>query len=246
MDMSGNDAAPAAVPKLDTGEGTGDTIGHGTHCAETIASSDAVFRGVAPGCTIHDYKTLVSTLVPVITMASIAITGIQQVVTDAPDVLSNSWGFTHVNDYWTCPDGNCIVRTAANGAVDIRGYQGQGSRREGTTDMSGDDAAPTAVSKLDRHLRALIESAAGKDDVVPVVIRVRHGAQGGAPAEKAQDFKRRMAAFAQRLSALGATITGYLWIASSLAVRIPISALTEAAADEEVEQIISDHMRRAL
>jgi serine protease AprX len=101
-----------------TGEGTGDTIGHGTHCAGTIASNDAVFRGVAPGCTVHDYKILASTLMPVMTMASIAITGIQQAVTDARDVLSNSWGFTHADDYWTCPDGNCVVCTAANGAVD--------------------------------------------------------------------------------------------------------------------------------
>lgn len=116
-------AHPALAPVMGTqqdftGEGVGDGVGHGTHVAGTIASNDKTFRGVAPGATVHDYKILGTVNQPVSTTASICISGIQQAVSDGRHVLSNSWGFTHADGYWTCADGTCIVCTAANAAMD--------------------------------------------------------------------------------------------------------------------------------
>jgi serine protease AprX len=123
LDTGVDFAHPALAPVMGTqqdftGEGVGDVNGHGTHCAGTIASNDRTFRGVAPGATVHDYKVLGSAIQPVMTTASICISGIQQAVADGRHVLSNSWGFTHADGYWTCPDGTCVVCTAANAAME--------------------------------------------------------------------------------------------------------------------------------
>jgi serine protease AprX len=108
--------APVAGGQFDfSGEGIGDLHGHGTHCAGVIASNDRRRRGVAPGVVLSDYKHLNSVGAG---SASTAISAIQQSVTDGIDVTSNSWGFSHANGQWTCPDGQCVICTAANAAVD--------------------------------------------------------------------------------------------------------------------------------
>jgi len=102
-----------------TGEGVGDMVGHGTHCAGIVASQDRTFRGIAPGCTLHDYKLMSNNGAGGgTTTSSIAITTIQQAVSDGRDVLSNSWGFSHADGNWVCADGTCVLCTAANAAVD--------------------------------------------------------------------------------------------------------------------------------
>lgn len=108
--------APVMGNQLDfTGEGTGDLHGHGTHCAGVVASNDRVRRGVAPGCTVHDYKLMDANGSA---QPSNCISAIQQAVTDNMDVLSNSWGFSHANGVWVCPDGTCVLCAAAEAAVE--------------------------------------------------------------------------------------------------------------------------------
>jgi subtilisin family serine protease len=106
--------AVAGVQLDFTGEGLGDLHGHGSHCAGIVASQNDKFRGVAPGCTVHDYKILDMNGSG---NATNCIAAIQQAVTDGRDVLSNSYGFTHANGAWVCPDGTCVVCQAANAAV---------------------------------------------------------------------------------------------------------------------------------
>jgi serine protease AprX len=103
-----------------SGEGVGDFFGHGTHCAGIVVSQDKRFRGVAPGAVLHDYKWLNQfggTGGDVATGAALAVSVIQQAVTDGMDVLSNSWGFTHADDFWVDPDGTCVLCTAADQAA---------------------------------------------------------------------------------------------------------------------------------
>lgn len=97
-----------------SGEGMGDLHGHGTHCAGIVASTDANRRGMAPGCTVHDYKHLSSTGGG---DPANAILAIQQTVTDGRQVASHSWGASHVNGAWTCAAGDCVLCTAADAAV---------------------------------------------------------------------------------------------------------------------------------
>lgn len=97
-----------------TGEGIGDLHGHGTHCAGVVASTGVMFRGVAPGATIHDYK-----LLDMFGSGNSVncVAAIQQAVADGMDVLSNSWGFSHVNGNWVDPDGTCVLCVAADAAM---------------------------------------------------------------------------------------------------------------------------------
>lgn len=97
-----------------TGTGTGDMHGHGTHCAGVIASNDARRRGIAPGVRLSDYKHLDANGAGNV---SNGIAAIQQSVTDGIAISSNSWGASHANGLWTCPDGTCVICTAANAAV---------------------------------------------------------------------------------------------------------------------------------
>lgn len=107
--------APVMGGQFDfTGEGVGDLHGHGTHCAGVVASNDRGRRGVAPGVVLSDYKHLNSAGSG---NASNGIAAIQQSVTDGIAVSSNSWGASHANGLWTCPDGTCVFCTAANAAV---------------------------------------------------------------------------------------------------------------------------------
>lgn len=110
-------AAVAGTQQDFTGEGTVDLVGHGTHCAGIVASQDRVFRGVAPGATVHDYKMMFLVAGGGSTTDVIAVNAIQQAVADGREVLSNSWGFSHQNGNWVDPDGTCVLCTAANAAM---------------------------------------------------------------------------------------------------------------------------------
>ncbi|RSZ60740.1 S8 family serine peptidase [Massilia atriviolacea] len=107
--------APVMGSQFDfTGTGVGDLLGHGTHCAGVVASTDGTRRGVAPRALVSDYKILDANGSG---NASNCIAGMQQSVTDGIAVSSNSWGFSHRNGLWTCADGSCVLCTAANAAV---------------------------------------------------------------------------------------------------------------------------------
>ena len=97
-----------------TGTGVGDMHGHGTHCAGVIASNDEKRRGIAPGVVLSDYKHLDANGAG---SPSNGIAAIQQSLVDGIAVSSNSWGASHANGLWTCPDGTCVLCTAANAAV---------------------------------------------------------------------------------------------------------------------------------
>lgn len=103
-----------------------------------------------------------------------------------------------------------------------------------------------ALGKLDRHLRALIDDAGLQEDTVAVVIRLGLRAEGSTPADKARDFEARTRSLVTKLRGLGAEIGQLLWIAGSISARVPVSALCRVAAEQEVEQLMSDHPRRAL
>jgi serine protease AprX len=113
--VDGSHAELTLVTQKDfTGEGTGDGFGHGTHCAGVATGHGTQFRGIAPGANLHDYKIMNSAGG---STPSICISGIQQAVTDGMDVLSNSWGFTHLNGAWTDGNGTCVLCVAADAAT---------------------------------------------------------------------------------------------------------------------------------
>ncbi|MDJ0765582.1 MAG: S8 family serine peptidase [Myxococcota bacterium] len=107
---------PAPDPGL--GEGVGDFHGHGSHCAGVVGSRDGGRRGVAPACTIHDIKIMdqFGSSSP-----AIAVAGIQEAVNQGVDVASNSWGWTHADGMWDCPEGQCVLCEAADNAVNNSG-----------------------------------------------------------------------------------------------------------------------------
>jgi hypothetical protein len=102
------------------------------------------------------------------------------------------------------------------------------------------------LRKLDQHLRAIVDDPRRQAETVPVVIRLRVRAEGATPADKERDFERRTRPLVERLETLGAEIVELLWIAGSISARIPVSRLGQAAADSEIDQLISDHPRKAL
>ena len=97
-----------------TGEGTGDVIGHGTHCAGIIGSQDATRRGIAPGVTIDDIKIL-----PSVGLAApqTCVDGLTAATTMGSDVSSNSWGFSHGAHDWVDPDESCVLCVAATNSM---------------------------------------------------------------------------------------------------------------------------------
>jgi serine protease AprX len=103
-----------------SGEGTGDLVGHGTHCAGVVASQYPTFRGIAPGARIADIKIMSN---PGTTTPAIAVSGVQAATTAGVQVASCSWGFSHGGGAWSDPpqagqpDGTCTMCMAVDAAV---------------------------------------------------------------------------------------------------------------------------------
>ncbi len=98
-----------------TDEGnTNDNHGHGTHVAGTVASQDGVYRGVAPEADLLNLKLMDGNGG---SEPAWAINAIERAVDRDADVISASWGWTHRNGFWDCPDGRCVLCTAADNAV---------------------------------------------------------------------------------------------------------------------------------
>src|SRR6185369_16731015 len=89
-DLTGSDGS--------TAEGVGDMVGHGTHCAGIVASQDATFRGIAPGASIADIKSMRNDGAGGgVTNSTIAVNGLTAAVTGGVNVASCSWGGSHAN-----------------------------------------------------------------------------------------------------------------------------------------------------
>jgi serine protease AprX len=101
------------------GESTDIPGEHGTHCAGSVASQDALFPGVAPGVTLLNIKVLKSNGSG---SHSTITQGIDEAIERGAHILSMSLGFNHrptwsANGHgWSCPDGKCPLCTAVNNA----------------------------------------------------------------------------------------------------------------------------------
>lgn len=95
---------------------------HGTHCAGSIASSDPVYQGIAPGVTLINVKVLRSNGSG---QSSFITQGVDAALDEDADILSMSLGFNHLPRWsdrghgWTCPDGSCPMCTAVDNAVNL-------------------------------------------------------------------------------------------------------------------------------
>jgi serine protease AprX len=87
---------------------------HGTHVAGTVASNDAVFRGIAPAADLINVKVL--TAAGGGTPTSV-IAGLQQAVRRRAKVVNLSLGWSEVFHSWTCNNADCILCQAADNAV---------------------------------------------------------------------------------------------------------------------------------
>lgn len=95
---------------------------HGTHCAGSIASRDAVFGGVAPDVDLLNVKVLKRDGSGQYTQIT---KGVDAALDLEADVLSLSLGFNHLPAWsdrghgWACPDGRCPLCTAVDNAVSL-------------------------------------------------------------------------------------------------------------------------------
>jgi len=86
---------------------------HGTHVAGTVASNDAVFRGVAPMARLINIKVL--TAAGFGAPANV-IQGLEQAVRRGARVANLSLGWSEVFHAWVCNDADCILCQAADNA----------------------------------------------------------------------------------------------------------------------------------
>lgn len=84
---------------------------HGTHVAGTVASNDAVFRGVAPQAELINIKVLTAAGFGSPTSV---IAGLDQAVRRGALVASLSLGWSEIFHGWVCNDANCILCQAAD------------------------------------------------------------------------------------------------------------------------------------
>jgi serine protease AprX len=93
---------------------------HGTHCAGAIASTDGIFRGIAPGVTLINIKSIRSNGLAIAAWIS---QGVDEALDRDPDVISISVAFNHLpmrvpnGHEWDCPDGLCLLCAAVDSAV---------------------------------------------------------------------------------------------------------------------------------
>lgn len=92
---------------------------HGTHCAGSVASRHASFRGVAPGVTLLNVKALRSNGSGSFNFVT---AGIDEALELDAQVLSLSLGFNHLPTWsdrghgWDCGDGRCALCVAVDNA----------------------------------------------------------------------------------------------------------------------------------
>jgi serine protease AprX len=97
---------------------------HATHCAGSIASTDSIFAGIAPGVDLLNVKVLRANGTGQHTFIG---KGIDEALDRGANVLSMSLGFNHLplsspNGHgWACPDGRCPLCTAVDNAVLLDG-----------------------------------------------------------------------------------------------------------------------------
>jgi len=88
--------------------------GHGTHTAGTVASNDAIYRGVAWQADLVNVKVLTS---GGLGQPSWVIDGLDQAVRRDALVASLSLGWSEIYHGWVCNDADCILCQAADNAV---------------------------------------------------------------------------------------------------------------------------------
>src|SRR5215813_472693 len=88
--------------------------GHGTHTAGTVASNDAIYRGVAWQADLVNVKVLTS---GGLGQPSWVIDGLDQAVRRDALVASLSLGWSEIYHGWVCNDADCILCQAADNAA---------------------------------------------------------------------------------------------------------------------------------
>lgn len=89
---------------------------HGTHVAGTVASNDAVHRGIAPQADLLNIKVLTSAGGG---MPAGVIQGLDQAVRRGALVANLSLGWSEVFHGWVCNNADCILCQAADNAVQL-------------------------------------------------------------------------------------------------------------------------------
>jgi serine protease AprX len=87
---------------------------HGTHVAGTIASTDAVFRGIAFEADLINIKVLTAAGFG---QPQNVIDGLERAVRRNAQVANLSLGWGEIIHGWVCDDANCILCVAADNAV---------------------------------------------------------------------------------------------------------------------------------
>jgi len=87
---------------------------HGTHTAGTVASNDAIYRGVAWQADLVNIKVLTA---GGFGQPSWVIDGLDQAVRRDALVASLSLGWSEIYHGWVCNDADCILCQAADNAV---------------------------------------------------------------------------------------------------------------------------------
>lgn len=128
------------VDTTGTGLGPGD---HGTHVAGTVASNDAVYRGVAPDADLINVKVLTSGGSG---QPQWVIDGIQQAVSRRAKVISLSLGWSQLYHGWACDDGDCILCRAADTAAMMRTHVVIAAGNEDT--LNQDPQYPPGLSNI--------------------------------------------------------------------------------------------------
>jgi subtilisin family serine protease len=103
VDRVSTAAEPIAVPGS-----------HGTHCAGTVASNDAIYRGVAWQADLVNIKVLTA---GGFGQPQSVIDGLDQAVRRDALVVSLSLGWSEIFHGWVCNDADCILCQAADNAV---------------------------------------------------------------------------------------------------------------------------------
>jgi serine protease AprX len=97
-----------------SGESVNTPGDHGTHVAGTIASNDAVHRGLAPMARLINIKVL--TAAGFGTPAGV-IQGLEQAVRRGAQLANLSLGWSEIFHAWVCNDADCILCQAADNAA---------------------------------------------------------------------------------------------------------------------------------